>query len=143
MEDCTEKLPCIGRREFLVKAGLVAGATVLKISSSRAFASSLEELKVPVGTDSSLAKVGGSQIVDSSAGKLIIIRIADNKYAAFSAFCTHKRGLLEYKGNQLACPKHGSKFDTASGRVVEGPAETPIKAYEAKPGDGSVTVAVK
>lgn len=142
MENCAAGTTCMGRREFLVKAGLVAGATVLSISNGTAFASNFEDLKVPVGADSPLAKVGGSQIVDSSAGKLIVIYISDKKYAAFSAVCTHKRGILEYKGNQLVCPKHGSKFDTGNGRVIEGPAETPIKGYEAKSGDGSVTVAL-
>jgi nitrite reductase/ring-hydroxylating ferredoxin subunit len=114
----------------------------LTVSSGSAFASAIEDLTIPVAAGSPLAKIGGSQIVDSSAGKLIVIHVADSKYAALSAVCTHKRGVLEYNGKQLVCPKHGSKFDTSDGSVASGPAENPIKSYPAKAGDGSVTVAV-
>ena len=109
MEDCKPKVACIGRREFLVKAGLVAGVTVLTVSSSYG-ASAFEDLTVTIVTDSPLAKVGGSQVVDSTAGKLIVIRSGEKTFAAFSAICTHKRGTLSYDGKQLYCPKHGSKI---------------------------------
>ncbi len=144
MKDCNIMAPCMGRREFLVKAGLVAGATVLTVTmGENAFAAaSFEDVVVPVAADSALAKVGGSQIVDSSAGKLIVIHVADKQFAAFSAFCTHKKGLLEYNGKDLSCPKHGSKFDASNGNVTKGPAEVPVKSYAAKAGDGSVKIAV-
>ena len=141
MEDCKPKVACIGRREFLVKAGLVAGVTVLTVSSSYG-ASAFEDLTVTIVTDSPLAKVGGSQVVDSTAGKLIVIRSGEKTFAAFSAICTHKRGTLSYDGKQLNCPKHGSKFNAENGTVSSGPAETPVKSYAVKAGDGSVTVAV-
>lgn len=134
--------PCIDRREFLVKAGFFTGAALLTISgvSSTAAAPALEDLKVPVGPDSPLAKIGGSVVVDSSAGKIIVIRAGESKFVAFSAVCTHKRGSLTYDGKELVCPKHGSKFDLKDGSVTAGPAETALKAYEAKGGSTEVTV---
>lgn len=136
----------MGRREFLVKAGLVAGGLVLTVSSSRnmARAASFEDILVTVGPDSPLAKVGGSAYADSSAGKIIILRTGESTFAAFSAICTHKRGLLSYDSGKkvLECPKHGSKFDAATGKVVSGPAESPVAAYTAKGTSGSVTVTV-
>lgn len=144
MKDCNAKAACMGRREFLVKVGLVAGATVLTVSAGgNAFAASrFEDVTLPVAADSALAKVGGSQIVESSAGKLIVIHVSDKAYAAFSAICTHKKGVLEYNGKALSCPKHGSTFDAANGNVTKGPADVAIKSYAVKPGDGSVTIAV-
>lgn len=140
MDDCVSKSVCMGRREFLVKAGLVAGATILTVSAAGAM--TFEDVTVPVTADGPLAKVGGSQIVDSSAGKIIVIRTGEKSFAAFSAVCTHKKGLLAYDGKTLSCPKHGSKFDASSGKVTSGPAEDALKSYAAKPGDGSVIVAV-
>lgn len=144
MEDCNNKAACLGRREFLVKVGIVAGATVLTVSSAAlGFASGrFEDVVVPIAADSPLAKMGGSQIVASSAGKIIVIRSGEQKFAAFSARCTHKGTLLNYDGKQLKCPNHGSKFNAEDGSVIGGPADSPVNSYPVKPGDGSVTVAV-
>jgi len=136
----------MGRREFLAKAGLVAGATVLTVSAlgSAAMAMTFEDVSVPVGADSPLAKIGGSAYVDSSAGKIIVIHSGEGKFVAFSAICTHKRGLLEYvaASKQLECPKHGSKFDGATGSVLNGPADSSIAVYKAAASKDSVTVTV-
>lgn len=136
----------MGRREFLVKAGLVAGGVVLTVSSlgGSALASAFEDVTIDVAADSPLAKVGGSQIVDSTAGKLIIIHEEGDKFVAFSAKCTHKGAILEYDpiGNKLNCPKHGSSFDGAAGTVLRGPAEEPLKSYPAKSSDKKVVVSV-
>lgn len=136
----------MGRREFLVKAGLVAGATVLTVSALErsSFASAFEEVTVTLGPDSPLSKVGGSTYVDSSAGKIIVIQAAAGKFVAFSAKCTHKGGQVAYNvtSKQLECPKHGSRFDGATGSVVNGPAERPIASYAAKAEKDSVTVTV-
>ena len=143
MKDCNDSGACIGRREFLVKAGLVAGGMVLTVSSLNA-AVAFEEVKIEIGADSKLAKVGGSQIVDSTAGKLIVIRTDEAKFAAYSARCTHKRAILGYDHakKQLVCPSHGSKFDAANGGVANGPAEIALASYVAKGDAAAVTVAV-
>ena len=109
-----------------------------------AFAGAFEDVTIDVAADSPLAKVGGSQIVDSSAGKIIVLHEADDKYLAFSAKCTHKGGLVEYDAasNKLTCPKHGSAFDGVDGKVLKGPADEPLKAYPAKAADKKVTVTV-
>jgi len=145
MENCNEITACMGRREFLVKAGLVAGGIVLTVSAAgTAFAANFEDVTIEVGADSPLAKVGGSQIVDSSAGKIIVIHSGEGTYLAFSARCTHKGGIVEYDpiGNKLNCPKHGSSFDGAEGKVLRGPAEDPLKSYPAKESAKKVTISV-
>lgn len=143
MKDCVETKACIGRREFLVKAGLIAGGVVLTVSSLNA-AVVFEDLTVPIAADGPLAKVGGFQIVDSTAGKLIVIRTDEAKFAAYSARCTHKRATLGYDHatKQLACPSHGSRFSAADGSVAKGPAEVTLASYAAKGSSTSVTVTV-
>jgi len=133
MKSCDRSDACLSRREFLVKAGFAAGAVVLTVSSlyTSAIAAVFEDITVAIGPESPLAKVGGFTIVDSTAGKIIIIREGDAKFAAFSAKCTHKGGLVEYDAatKQIACPKHGSRFDQETGAVAKGPAETPLASY--------------
>jgi len=143
MDDGVETKAVMGRREFLVKAGLVAGGMVLTVSSLNATVT-FDDVTVPIAADSPLAKIGGSQIIDSTAGKLIVIRTEDAKFVAYSARCTHKRGVLGYDHatKQLACPSHGSKFSAADGSVAKGPAETALPSYVAKGGTTSVTVVV-
>jgi nitrite reductase/ring-hydroxylating ferredoxin subunit len=144
MKSCDQKSACVSRREFLVRTGIVGAVTVLTISAPGAMlgSSRFEDVKVPVGADSPLAKVGGSQIVDSPAGKLIVIRRDEHTFAAFSASCTHKGGIVGYDGKEISCPKHGSKFDAKDGSVKGGPAGGPLKSYPAKHGDASVIISV-
>ena len=146
MKNCNDKAACMGRREFLVKAGLVAGGVVLTVSSlgSTALGAAFEDVTIDVAADSPLAKVGGSQIVDSTAGKLIVIHADGDKYLAFSAKCTHKGALLDYDaaGKRLTCPKHGSAFDGRTGAVTQGPADDPLRSYPAKSADKKVVVTV-
>lgn len=143
MNDCVETKACMGRREFLVKAGLVVGGVVLTVSSLNA-AIAFEDVIVPIAADGPLVKVGGFQIVESTAGKLIVIRTGDAKFAAYSARCTHKKAVLAYDHatKQLACPSHGSRFYAGDGTVAKGPAETTLPSYVAKGGATSVTVTV-
>ena len=116
---------------------------MLTVSSLKA-ATAFEDVTVSIAADGPLAKVGGSQIVESSAGKLIVIRTEDAKFAAYSARCTHKRAILGYDHatKQLACPSHGSRFSGGDGSVAKGPAETALASYAAKGGPTSVTVVV-
>ena len=131
----------MGRREFLVKAGLAAGAIVLT-GSSIGSAAVFEDVVVTIDEKSPLNKVGGSTIVDSPVGKIIIARTGETSFVAFSAKCTHKGGTVEYNAakKQFICPKHSSKFDSTDGSVLDGPADDPLPKYSAKGSATSVTV---
>jgi Rieske Fe-S protein len=146
MKDCDRTDACLNRREFLVKAGFAAGAMALTISSlgSSAIGMVFEDVTVPIGPDSPLAKVGGFTIVDSSAGKIIVIHETETKFAAFSAKCTHKGALVEYDAAkmQIHCPKHGSRWDQETGAVVKGPTEVPLPSYPATHDAANVVVKV-
>lgn len=145
MESENGPVKCIGRREFIVKAVSAAGLVTLTISSrAGSIAAAFEDVTITLSAGSPLTKVGGSAYVDSSAGKLIVIRSGESTFAAFSAICTHKRGLLGYDHakKEFECPKHGSIFDAATGSVKSGPAETAIAGYPAASDGSSVTVKV-
>ncbi|MEQ1924040.1 MAG: Rieske (2Fe-2S) protein [Pyrinomonadaceae bacterium] len=145
MKDCNKASDCGGRREFLVKAAGLAGGVALTISGiGSAFGRSAADVTVTIDAASPLNKVGGSVIVDSTAGKIIIARTGEAAFIAYSAKCTHKGGLVEYDaaGKQFVCPKHGSKFDAANGNVTDGPAETKLSSFKATGTVSSVTVTV-
>lgn len=145
MKNCSDISVCGDRREFLVRSALVAGGLVLTLSSAGpVFGKVPEDLTITIDDKSPLNKIGGSTVVDSTAGKIVILRTGESTFVAFSAKCTHKGGIVEFDAASklFVCPKHGSRFDSASGAVKEGPAETPIKPFAAKGTSTSVTVTV-
>ena len=52
----------------------------------------------------------------------------DGTYTALLLRCTHADNQLMPAGNNYTCSLHGSKFDS-EGRVINGPAERPLKRY--------------
>lgn len=89
---------------------------------------------------------------DLNEGQLILVNMAGTRLAvgrcpegivAFSDRCTHKGGPLSdgaLVGCTVQCPWHGSQFNVHTGRVVNGPAEHAIEAYEAAVENGKVFV---
>ena len=147
MKDCNEIADCAGRREFLVKSAFIVGGLVLTLSGA---ASALNifgdggDVVVLIDDKSPLNKVGGSLVIDSSKGKIIILRTGDESFVAFSAKCTHRGTTIGYDSTKkrFVCPNHGSKFDIADGSVLGGPADDPLAKYPAKGTAASVTVTV-
>ena len=145
MKDCDENVSCSGRREFLVRAAFLTGGIVIMLSgASTIFGKLAENLTITIGADSPLAKIGGSEVVDSAAGKIIVLRTGEKSFMAFSARCTHKGGTvaLDAASNKFVCPKHGSKFDSSTGAVAEGPAKDALTGYNAKGDTSSVVISV-
>ncbi len=145
VKDCNRTSDCRGRREFLVKTAGLAGGLVLTLSGfGSAFGNTFADVTVTIDSASPLNKVGGSVVVDSSAGKIIIARTGDATFIAYSAKCTHKGGLVEFDAasKQFVCPKHGSKFDAANGNVTDGPADTKLASFPANGTASSVTITV-
>ncbi|CAN5569350.1 hypothetical protein BH10ACI3_BH10ACI3_16610 [soil metagenome] len=145
MKDCDKAIDCNGRREFLVKAAVMAGGLVLSLSGAGSvLGESLADVTVTIDEKSPLGKVGGSTLVDSTAGQIIIVRTGETTFVAFSAVCTHKRGIVKYDAanNRFECPKHHSIFDAATGNPIDGPADDPLARYPAKGTATSVTVTV-
>ena len=146
MSECKDKPTCMSRRDFLVRSGFIAGSAVLTVSalSTSVLAKNFDALTIDLTSNSALSKAGGSQVVDSSAGKIIVINEGGGKFAAFSARCTHKGYILDYDpvGKRLVCDKHGSTFDDRTGAVTNGPARDPLPAYPAAEKGSDVTISI-
>ncbi len=100
---------------------------------------------VPKGTSigpASSVPVGGSAaFTDPSTGdpSLVIQHTSDN-FVAFDAICPHEGCTVAYqaKSDIIACPCHGSEFDSETGALIQGPATyglTPIKVIKGANGN--------
>jgi len=78
-------------------------------------------------------------------GTIVAVAKVDGTIYAFQDFCTHRFGPLSegsFEGTNVRCPWHGSCFDMHSGKVVEGPAKTDIRAFAVEVRDGQVRIRV-
>lgn len=85
---------------------------------------------------------GKPKRVDVRGMALVLLKDGD-KILAATATCTHVGGPLdegEVSGSCVTCPWHGSVFDLQDGRVIHGPATSPLVAFETRVEDGEVQV---
>jgi len=76
--------------------------------------------------------------IDSNG--LLLLRVSDIKISAFSRRCTHSGSSVNSFANGISvCSSHGSEFDT-SGKVVNGPASTPLKEYQTSLEESILTI---
>lgn len=83
-----------------------------------------------------------TRVEPDNGNPLVLLRQGDTILAA-SATCTHVGGPLDegtFEGTCVTCPWHGSVFDLTDGHVVDGPATTPLHAFETRVHDGDVQV---
>lgn len=85
----------------------------------------------PVGKDvAALADVpvGGSIDATINGQPALIAQPTAGQVVAFSAICTHQQCVVAAAGAEFDCPCHGSRFDAATGDVINGPALEPLSA---------------
>ncbi len=76
-------------------------------------------------TTTSQVPVGGGEIL--TAKKVVVTQPQAGTFKAFSAVCTHQGCIVAtVSGGTINCPCHGSKFNIATGAVVNGPAAIPL-----------------
>jgi len=66
----------------------------------------------------------GQMKVVTLAEKEVLIANVNNVYYAIGNICTHMGGNLSkgvLEGNMVTCPRHKSKFDITTGKVISGP----------------------
>lgn len=137
--DCQETVnTCSGRREFLVSASAIVGSLILSFPASaqegkKSADASAEDIVLKLDDQTPLSKVGGSQVVETKSGKIVIARTGETSFVALSAKCTHSGGTVAYdqKAGQFKCPRHGSTF-SPDGANTGGPAKSPLKAYKSQ-----------
>ncbi|MGW0907751.1 Rieske (2Fe-2S) protein [Streptomyces sp. NPDC002853] len=82
-------------------------------------------------------KVGASKLYKDE--NVVVSRISDDEYKAFSTICTHaKCPINKLEGHKLICPCHGSQFDATNGKVLHDPAVTPLAELPVKVEDGKI-----
>ncbi|MEU9074843.1 Rieske (2Fe-2S) protein [Kitasatospora sp. NPDC048538] len=139
------------KRRALVDGGIAAvaigGAGLLTGSLTRTFgrggksaakqsAAPVSSAPAPAGPAPSVpaasVPVGGSaQVKDPATGDAVyIVQPKAGQYCGLSSVCTHSGCAVDApKNGQLYCPCHGSRFDAATGAVVNGPAVKPLPRY--------------
>lgn len=155
MSQCNEKAhACGSRREFLVRTLTAAGGAVVGLSiaahaadapatppvaattttTTTTTTATSADVILELGAHPALAKVGGFEVIESNVGKILVIRTAQDTFAATSAICTHKKGPLAYDPDtgKIFCDTHGAQF-TTDGKVVKGPAKVDLKSYVSAP----------
>ena len=74
---------------------------------------------------------GGVKVVRIE-DQAIAVFLIDGKYYALDDVCTHDGGPLAegaIEGMQIECPRHGARFDIATGDVLCLPATAPVTSY--------------
>jgi len=110
-------------------AGAAAAATLALVGCSTGAASNDV---VTNGKPTEIAKladipVGGSVIVMLDGKQVVISQPEAGTVKAFSAVCPHQGCIVASDANKdLNCPCHGSRFDAATGAVLQGPATRPL-----------------
>ncbi|HLY76220.1 MAG TPA: Rieske (2Fe-2S) protein [Planctomycetota bacterium] len=74
--------------------------------------------------------VGGSKLIQAAGKPILLIRLAETEFRAFSAVCTHLGCLVQWRHGEkdVFCPCHGGRF-TSEGQVAGGPPPRPLTPY--------------
>jgi 3-phenylpropionate/trans-cinnamate dioxygenase ferredoxin component len=73
-------------------------------------------------------RVGGFELAAARSGDAVFV--VENR-------CSHDdgplgEGRLSAEGREIECPRHGARFDLASGRATRMPAVSPIETFAAR-----------
>ena len=91
-------------------------------------------------TDASAIPVGGGKIFKSE--KVVVTQPRAGHFKAFSAVCTHQGCVVDQVASgTIDCPCHGSQFSVRNGRVVAGPAPSPLPHRPITVAGGKITLA--
>lgn len=84
----------------------------------------------------------GKMLVEVDDRLVALFHVAGQFYA-LDDVCTHDGGPLaegELTGCEIACPRHGARFDIRTGAALTMPATKPTVSHEVKVEDGQVFV---
>jgi len=141
---------CVSRRTFLAAGAAAAGAVGLGALTGCA-SRGVRSAAAPGGATGapsapqSLAKVSDVPVGNAISAMyqnspILISQPAAGEIVAFTAVCTHAGCTVEPAGKEFHCPCHGSVYDAATGKVLQGPAPKALKAIPAKVVNGEVMI---
>jgi Rieske Fe-S protein/uncharacterized membrane protein YphA (DoxX/SURF4 family) len=86
-----------------------------------------------LGPTSAVPVGGAAAFTDPSTGDQgFVVQPTAGQFVAFDAACTHEGCPVRYAGTTFQCPCHGAQFDSATGKVLKGPANTPLRRITVK-----------
>ena len=145
------------RRDFLNWAGIGLLASYLPVALAACSNQQSNETSEPetstttsnVPDDEGYLAIGTAQELNengyliNSRSNVIVFRNGSNNLSALSLVCTHQDCRVDWKksSNSLYCPCHGSEF-AADGKVIGGPAPSPLSTFEVKEENQSILVKV-
>jgi len=144
------EIPTVTRRGLIV-----AGSATVAAASAFALAACSPTSEQPATPDSQpeglqsgteLAEladipIGGSVGVQVGGSAILVSQPTEGEAKAFSAICRHQGCVVAAAGASFDCPCHGSRYDAATGEVLNGPSTLPLVTIEVKVDDGRVVVA--
>lgn len=151
-----EAIPVPERRRFIswffgTSFGALIASVVYPIvryvSPPRVAEPSTAQVEAGITSDPELLQKG-FKIVRFGAEPVIVVRVAETDFRAFSATCTHLDCIVGYQKpeNRIWCNCHGGEYDL-TGRNVAGPPPRPLTAFKVnlvpKGNDASVIVVSK
>ncbi|MFC5723016.1 Rieske (2Fe-2S) protein [Streptomyces gamaensis] len=81
--------------------------------------------------------VGGAKLYREQ--RVVVTQPAKGEYKAFSAVCTHAGCVVDsVKDGKVRCPCHGSEFEVATGKVLQGPAGAPLPSVPVRETGGKL-----
>jgi Rieske Fe-S protein len=138
------------RRSVLRGAAVVAGGGVVGfVAASASDAADDTTVAGANGYGPAAATTGGGALaaltdVPDGGGLVlgsrhVVITRTGDAVQAFSATCTHQGCTVsDVSKGKIHCPCHGSIFDATTGKVLQGPATTPLPVVRVEVRDGSV-----
>ncbi len=85
---------------------------------------------------------GSTRLVEVDDRLVILSRMGDDFYC-IDDVCTHDGGTLSdgpHEGCEIACPRHGAKFDLRNGKALSMPATQDTVSHHVKVEDGSIMI---
>jgi Rieske Fe-S protein len=138
-------VPTLGRRALITNGGVAAlGVGVLALTGcSPSPTSPGRDPNGTLETGTEIVKlsaipVGGTAAAKIDGAPIVLAQPTEGKVVAFSAICTHQGCTVAAKPTSYDCPCHGSRFDAATGNVIHGPAQEPLKEIGVEVVNGAV-----
>jgi 3-phenylpropionate/trans-cinnamate dioxygenase ferredoxin component len=88
---------------------------------------------VKVATVSSVPDPG--RVIVAVDDRVVVLFHVDGKFYCIDDVCTHDGGPLgegPFEGHQVACPRHGARFDIRTGKALTMPATQDTVVHEVK-----------
>jgi nitrite reductase/ring-hydroxylating ferredoxin subunit len=96
--------------------------------------------------DAADVPVGACKAISADGVRIVLAHLKDG-FRALENRCSHANSPLLtdkiYRGDQIACPIHGARFELKTGRAMSPPAFTSLKTYPVRVSDGRVEVAIE